>query len=107
MFSRYKRKGSSALGLESHRQGVSWEDSETNKKKKGGDSKKAADRYYSAVSRQLLRSAPALPVLHTTPDGSDAATSAFFLPLSDDEAENRGEKGTKSKWEWGCHQPLS
>uniref|UniRef100_A0A3Q0S868 NRDE-2, necessary for RNA interference, domain containing n=1 Tax=Amphilophus citrinellus TaxID=61819 RepID=A0A3Q0S868_AMPCI len=81
---RYKRKGSSALGLESHRQGVSWEDSETtNKKKKGGDSKKAADRYYSTVNRQLLKSAPPLPALPATPDGSDATTSAFFLPLGD------------------------
>uniref|UniRef100_A0A3Q4H0D4 NRDE-2, necessary for RNA interference, domain containing n=1 Tax=Neolamprologus brichardi TaxID=32507 RepID=A0A3Q4H0D4_NEOBR len=57
---RYRRKGSSALGLDFHKQGVSWEDSEaTNKKKKkGGDGKKAADRYYSTVSRQLLKAAP-------------------------------------------------
>ncbi|XP_004559358.3 nuclear exosome regulator NRDE2 [Maylandia zebra] len=92
---RYRRKGSSALGLDFHKQGVSWEDSEvTNKKKKkGGDGKKAADRYYSTVSRQLLKAAPALPALPASFDGSDGTSSAIFLPLCDDEADNKeGEK---------------
>uniref|UniRef100_A0A3B4YXD0 NRDE-2, necessary for RNA interference, domain containing n=1 Tax=Stegastes partitus TaxID=144197 RepID=A0A3B4YXD0_9TELE len=52
---RYKRKGHSSLGLDCRRQEVSWEDTETNKKQKGGSSKKGADRYFSTVSRQLLR----------------------------------------------------
>lgn len=101
--SRYRRKGSSALGLDFHKQGVSWEDSEvTNKKKKkGGDGKKAADRYYSTVSRQLLKAAPALPALPASFDGSDGTSSAIFLPLCDDEADNKeGEKGTGSSWVW-------
>lgn len=103
MCSRYRRKGSSALGLDFHKQGVSWEDSEaTNKKKKkGGDGKKAADRYYSTVSRQLLKAAPALPALPASFDGSDGTSSAIFLPLCDDEADNKeGEKGTGSSWVW-------
>uniref|UniRef100_I3KTW5 NRDE-2, necessary for RNA interference, domain containing n=1 Tax=Oreochromis niloticus TaxID=8128 RepID=I3KTW5_ORENI len=74
---RYRRKGSSALGLDFHRQGVSWEDSEvTNKKKKkGGDRKKAADRYYSTVSRQLLKAAPALPALPATHRGQTSSVN--------------------------------
>uniref|UniRef100_A0A8D3AJ49 NRDE-2, necessary for RNA interference, domain containing n=1 Tax=Scophthalmus maximus TaxID=52904 RepID=A0A8D3AJ49_SCOMX len=60
---RYKRKGSSSLGLHPRSQGVSWQESESNKKQKGGDKKKAADRYFSAVSRQLLRSESAVPIL--------------------------------------------
>uniref|UniRef100_A0A4W6FCU8 NRDE-2, necessary for RNA interference, domain containing n=1 Tax=Lates calcarifer TaxID=8187 RepID=A0A4W6FCU8_LATCA len=68
---RYKRKGSSSLGLDPRRQGVSWEESESNKKQKGGDKNKAADRYFSKVSRQLLRSEPAVPTLPTIPHCSD------------------------------------
>ncbi|XP_069029060.1 nuclear exosome regulator NRDE2 [Embiotoca jacksoni] len=90
---RYRRKGSSSLGLDSSRQGVSWEASETKKKQKGGDSKRAADRYFSAGSRQLLRSQPAVPLL---PDCNHVTTSTAFLPLGNDEGENKGgEKGDR------------
>nr|XP_046268144.1 nuclear exosome regulator NRDE2 isoform X2 [Scatophagus argus] len=85
---RYKRKGSSSLGLDPRRQGVSWDESESHKKQKGGDKKKAADRYFSTVSRQLLRSEPSVPLLPTIPECSDAVA---FLLLSDDE-ENQGGK---------------
>ncbi|XP_017281642.1 nuclear exosome regulator NRDE2 [Kryptolebias marmoratus] len=86
---RYRRKGVSSLGLDSRRQGVNWDDSETKKKHKGGDSKKAADRYYSTASRQLLRSEPPVPVL--PPDSSDAFKLTPFLPL-DDAADNKGQE---------------
>ncbi|XP_061599992.1 nuclear exosome regulator NRDE2 isoform X2 [Cololabis saira] len=84
---RYKRKGSSSLGLDSRKQEISWEDSETKKKHKKGDNKNAADRYFSTASRHLLKSEPAVPVLSVTPDGSQAITS--FLPLGNAEGENR------------------
>uniref|UniRef100_A0A4W6FCV2 NRDE-2, necessary for RNA interference, domain containing n=1 Tax=Lates calcarifer TaxID=8187 RepID=A0A4W6FCV2_LATCA len=87
---RYKRKGSSSLGLDPRRQGVSWEESESNKKQKGGDKNKAADRYFSKVSRQLLRSEPAVPTLPTIPHCSDVISSTSFLPLDDDEGASKG-----------------
>ncbi|XP_019940521.2 nuclear exosome regulator NRDE2 [Paralichthys olivaceus] len=87
---RYKRKGSSSLGLDLRRQGVSWEESESNKKQKGRDKKKAADRYFSAVSCQLLRSQCALPTLPKSPDCRDVISATTFLPLGDHEGENNG-----------------
>ncbi|XP_035529629.1 nuclear exosome regulator NRDE2 [Morone saxatilis] len=86
---RYKRKGISSLGLDPRRQGVSWEEAESNKKQKGGDKKKAADRYFSTASRQLLRSEPPVPTLPTIPECDNAISSTSFLPLGDDE-ENKG-----------------
>ncbi|XP_013855359.1 protein NRDE2 homolog [Austrofundulus limnaeus] len=83
---RYKRKGTSSLGLNSQRQAVSWDDSETKKKQKGRDSK-AADRYYSTASRQMLRSEPPIPVLSS--DNSDAFRSTAFLPLGDVDKDNK------------------
>uniref|UniRef100_A0A8C4I9H5 NRDE-2, necessary for RNA interference, domain containing n=1 Tax=Dicentrarchus labrax TaxID=13489 RepID=A0A8C4I9H5_DICLA len=73
---RYKRKGISSLGLDPRRQGVSWEESESNKKQKGGDKKKAADRYFSTASRQLLRSEPPVPTLPTIPECDRVQTSS-------------------------------
>ncbi|XP_022606427.1 protein NRDE2 homolog [Seriola dumerili] len=87
---RYRRKGSSSLGLDPRRQGVSWQESESNKKQKGGDKKRAEDRYFSRVSRQLLRSKSAAPTLPTNPECSDVTSSSSFLPLGDDEGENIG-----------------
>lgn len=95
VYSRYKRKGSSSLGLDPHKQGVSWEESESNKKHKGGDKKKAADRYFSTVSRQLLRSEPTVPTLPTIPDCSDAISPTSFLPLGDNEDNKVGETGKR------------
>ncbi|XP_044022933.1 nuclear exosome regulator NRDE2 [Siniperca chuatsi] len=92
---RYKRKGSSSLGLDPRRQGVSWEESESNKKQKGGDKKKGADRYFSAVSRQLLRSEPPIPTLPTIPECSGAISPTSFLPLGDKEGNKGGEAGDR------------
>lgn len=88
---RYKRKGTSSLGLNAQRQAVSWDDSETKKKQKGRESKKAADRYYSTACRQMLRSEPPVPVLPS--DKSDAFRSTAFLPLGDVDKDNK-ESGT-------------
>lgn len=83
------------MGLDPRRQGVSWEESESNKKQKGGDKKKAADRYFSAVSRQLLKSEPPVPTLPTIPECSDASCLTSFLPLGDDEGKKGGEIGER------------
>lgn len=80
------------MGLDPRRQGVSWDESESNKKQKGGN-KKAADRYFSTVSRQLLRSEPPVPTLPIIPEGSEALSPASFLPLGDEEANKGRESG--------------
>ncbi|XP_068574148.1 nuclear exosome regulator NRDE2 [Cebidichthys violaceus] len=92
---RYKRKGSSSLGLDPRKQGVNWEELASNKKQKGGDRKKAADRYFSAVSRQLLRSEPPAPMLPRVPEHGDAVGPSSFLPLGDDEENKGGETGVR------------
>uniref|UniRef100_A0A3Q1EQU7 NRDE-2, necessary for RNA interference, domain containing n=1 Tax=Acanthochromis polyacanthus TaxID=80966 RepID=A0A3Q1EQU7_9TELE len=87
---RYRRKGSSSLGLDCRKQEVSWEDKETNKKHKGGSSKKGADRYFSTVSRQLLRSELPVPVLPTIPDSSESSITSF-IPLGDNGEGIKGQ----------------
>ncbi|KAM8916495.1 nuclear exosome regulator NRDE2 [Spinachia spinachia] len=90
---RYRRKGSSSLGLDPSRQGVSWE--ESNKKQKGGDKKKTADRYFSTVSRQLLRSEPPALTLPRVPERGKAVGPTSFLPLADDVGNKEGETGVR------------
>ncbi|KAI4804197.1 hypothetical protein KUCAC02_025831 [Chaenocephalus aceratus] len=92
---RYRRKGHSSLGLDPRKQGVSWEVSESNKKQKGGDKKKAADRYFSTVSRQLLRSEPLVPTLPTIPKDGNAISTSSFLPLGGDEESKGGTTGDR------------
>ncbi|XP_026157598.1 nuclear exosome regulator NRDE2 isoform X2 [Mastacembelus armatus] len=86
---RYKRKGSSSLGLDRRRQEVSWEESESRKKQK--DKKKTADRYFSAVSRQLLRSEIPVPTLPVIPECGDVIKYPSFLQLSEDAEKKGGE----------------
>ncbi|KAL7381030.1 hypothetical protein ABVT39_027522 [Epinephelus coioides] len=92
---RYKRKGNSSLGLDPRRQGVSWAESESNKKQKGGEKKKAADRYFSTVSRQLLRSELPVPTLPTVPECRDVISPTSFLPLGDNEENKQGGMGDR------------
>ncbi|XP_028294581.1 protein NRDE2 homolog [Gouania willdenowi] len=89
---RYKRKGSSSLGVDARTQEISWEESDTKKKQKGRDSKRAADRYFSTVCRLLLRSELPVPVLPgcPAPNEASALSSASFLPLIDNEGERKG-----------------
>ncbi|KAK5617501.1 hypothetical protein CRENBAI_005187 [Crenichthys baileyi] len=90
---RYRRKGSSTLGLDLHRQGVSWEDYETKKKKKkAGVSGNAADRYFSVATRKLLRAEPPVSVLPAMAEGCDASNTTSFLPLGNVERDNTGHK---------------
>ncbi|XP_028995868.1 nuclear exosome regulator NRDE2 [Betta splendens] len=97
---RYKRKGSSSLGLDLRRQEIRWEESE---KKKGADKKKSADRYFSTVTRQILRSEPPLPTLPTKPEGSNVIKSSF-LPLGDTEDKKRVE--TSARMQTSSENPL-
>ncbi|XP_071761867.2 nuclear exosome regulator NRDE2 [Centroberyx gerrardi] len=90
---RYRRKGSSALGLDPRNQEISWDESEPNKKKKGGDKKRGADRYFSSASRHLLRSEPPVPSLPRIPECADIISPTSFLPLGGEQGEGRtGEK---------------
>ncbi|XP_056282984.1 nuclear exosome regulator NRDE2 isoform X2 [Pseudoliparis swirei] len=86
---RYRRKGSSSLGLDPRRQGVSWEVSASHKKQKGGDRKKAADRYFSAVNRKLLSSETPTPTLPKAPVCDDAISLTPFILLGADD-EKKG-----------------
>lgn len=85
---RYKRKGNSTLGLDPRKQEVSWEESESNKKRKGMN-KKARDRYYSAVSRQMLKSETPVSIFPTISECSATTSPASFLLLTDGENMTR------------------
>ncbi|XP_060734896.1 nuclear exosome regulator NRDE2, partial [Tachysurus vachellii] len=74
---RYKRKGRSALGLDSRIQGVSWEDSGPERKRK----EKREERYFSPTNRRLL-SSETPPTLSVPPTDSDLSIDpASFIPL--------------------------
>ncbi|XP_056152067.1 nuclear exosome regulator NRDE2 [Lampris incognitus] len=95
---RYRRKGSSSLGLDYRTQEISWEESEPNKKKKGKDKTKGPERYYSTANYQQLRSEPAVTTLPRIPQDSDVSSSTSFLPLvgEEDGKGNTGERGQTS-----------
>lgn len=102
MCSRYKRKGNSSLGLDPRKQEVSWEESQSKKKKKGAN-KKAADRYYSAVNRQMLKSEALVSIFPTNSECSGATGAALFLPLADDEENTKGPPGRR--FSQNIHKP--
>ncbi|CAF91757.1 unnamed protein product, partial [Tetraodon nigroviridis] len=85
---KYRRKGKSALGLDPRKQEVSWEESESNKKRKGLN-KKNADRYYSAVSHQMLKSEAPVSIFPTISESSATTSPASFLLLTDEENMKR------------------
>ncbi|TWW72359.1 nuclear exosome regulator NRDE2 isoform X1 [Takifugu flavidus] len=89
---KYRRKGNSSLGLDPRKQEVSWEESQSKKKKKGTN-KKAADRYYSAVNRQMLKSEALVSIFPTNSECSGATGPALFLPLTDDQENTKGPPG--------------
>ena len=93
--SRYRRKGSSSLGLDPRFQGITWEESEQSakKKKKADVKRRKADRYFSKDSQQLLRSEPALPSLPRIGAGNDAPRIIDFITLAGEEGMSRGETG--------------
>lgn len=76
------------MGLDPRKQEVSWEESESNKKRKGTN-KKAADRYYSAVSRQMLKSEAPVSTFPTISECSATTSPASFLLLTDEENTKR------------------
>ncbi|KAF5900776.1 protein NRDE2 isoform X1, partial [Clarias magur] len=74
---RYRRKGSSALGLDSRTQSVRWEDSAPDKKRK----EKRDERYFSPSNRRLL-TCEAPPTLSAPPiDSTPSTDPASFIPL--------------------------
>lgn len=77
---RYKRRGSSALGLDSRTQGVCWEDSAPDRKRK----EKRDERYFSPSNHRHL-SFEAPPTLSAPPTDSSlispSTNSASFIPL--------------------------
>lgn len=82
------------MGLDPRKQEVSWEESQSKKKKKGTN-KKAADRYYSAVNRQMLKSEALVSIFPTNSECSGATGPALFLPLADDEENTKGPPGRR------------
>ncbi|KAM4626041.1 nuclear exosome regulator NRDE2 [Polymixia lowei] len=97
---RYRRKGSSSLGLNPRLQEVSWEESGSNRKQKSRDKKSAVDRYFSLASRQLLRSEPIAPTLPRIPACSDVISPTSFLPLGTAEGEGKGDMGERVQTSW-------
>lgn len=71
------------MGLDRRKQEVSWEESQSKKKRKGVN-KNSADRYYSAVSRQVLKSEAPVSTFPIIPECSDATGPASFLPLTEE-----------------------
>ncbi|KAG7266320.1 hypothetical protein CRUP_015164 [Coryphaenoides rupestris] len=91
----YRRKGTSSLGLDPRYQEITWEESEQSgkKKKKADVKRRAADRYFSTVSQQLLRSEAAVPTHPRAGDGAHQAVT--FLPLGGEEGVGGGETGAR------------
>ncbi|XP_061699874.1 nuclear exosome regulator NRDE2 isoform X2 [Syngnathoides biaculeatus] len=106
---RYRRKGCSSLGLDPCRQEVRWEDAK--KKHKHGDKKKGADRYFSTVCRQLLKSQLPLLILPRVTESGDGSNSTPFLPLEDIEGEKKlelvGRAQTSSVNPLGVYDPTT
>uniref|UniRef100_A0A3P9HV10 NRDE-2, necessary for RNA interference, domain containing n=1 Tax=Oryzias latipes TaxID=8090 RepID=A0A3P9HV10_ORYLA len=99
---RYRRKGTSSLGLDCRKQEISWEDSKKKRKQKGDG---GADRYFSTASRHLLRSEPSVSVKPANPDSSEGNTSTSFLPLDNPERDNR-EQETSERVQTSSVNPL-
>ncbi|KAJ7991114.1 hypothetical protein DPEC_G00293900 [Dallia pectoralis] len=92
---RYKRKGSSSLGLDPRSQAVSW--AEPGSEKKKPDRKNRPVRYFSPKIHQILRS-DGKPVFPMPP--SDGATDSLpFIPVpSCLEGEVEGRGSGQSSW---------
>ncbi|MCI4383036.1 hypothetical protein PGIGA_G00021890 [Pangasianodon gigas] len=91
---RYKRKGSSALGLDSRTQGVLWEDSAPDRKRK----EKRDERYFSPSNRRFL-SSETPPTLSAPPTDSTLSTDpASFIPLPPckEEPDSAPQTGTST-----------
>lgn len=94
------------MGLDPRKQEVSWEESQSKKKKKGTN-KKAADRYYSAVNRQMLKSEALVSIFPTNSECSGATGPALFLPLTDNEENTKGQPGRRFSHNRRCSLNLN
>lgn len=91
---RYKRKGSSALGLDSRTQGVCWEDSAIDRKRK----EKRDERYFSPSNRRLFsaEAPPTLSAPHTDSTQSTDPASFIPLPLCKEESDSTPQTGSST-----------
>ncbi|KAG7328065.1 hypothetical protein KOW79_008009 [Hemibagrus wyckioides] len=91
---RYKRKGRSALGLDSRIQGVCWEDSTLEKKHK----EKKEERYFSPSNRRFLssESPSTLSVPPTDPTLSTDLASFIPLPSCKEESDPAPQTSTST-----------
>ncbi|XP_020774937.2 nuclear exosome regulator NRDE2 isoform X1 [Boleophthalmus pectinirostris] len=86
---RYRRKGASILGIDPHREGVTWDDSESNKKQKAKDKKNRGgggfgdERYYSTANQRLLISESPVLLLPTETPENCINRGAPFLAFCD------------------------
>ncbi|KAJ8341255.1 hypothetical protein SKAU_G00335460 [Synaphobranchus kaupii] len=87
---RYRRKGSSALGLNPKTQSVSWAEPGAGKKA-GRKGDRQPERYYSRRARQLLGSR-ALPARPAVPGPGGGLAAAHFIPVPSC-AEEEGRAG--------------
>uniref|UniRef100_A0A8C4ZMM6 NRDE-2, necessary for RNA interference, domain containing n=1 Tax=Gadus morhua TaxID=8049 RepID=A0A8C4ZMM6_GADMO len=81
---RYRRKGSSSLGLDPRFQAISWEESEQSakKKKKADVKRRRADRYFSKDSQELLRAETPVPSLPRIGAGDELPRMIDFITLA-------------------------
>ncbi|XP_041928788.1 nuclear exosome regulator NRDE2 isoform X1 [Alosa sapidissima] len=95
---RYKRKGSSSLGLDARSQAVSWDEPAGQEKKRAAP--RRTERYYSSQARQLLRS-DALPSRPPAPGGSaEEPGGTSFIPLPSLSAEQEASATAKGSCSW-------
>ncbi|KAL0969699.1 hypothetical protein UPYG_G00231080 [Umbra pygmaea] len=95
---RYKRKGSSSLGLDPRYQAISW--AESGSEKKRVDKRQRPVRYFSSIVRQELRS-DGKPVLPRPPSESTPPTALPFIPVPPylpGEAEGGGTATVQGSW---------
>ncbi|KAJ8411767.1 hypothetical protein AAFF_G00154050 [Aldrovandia affinis] len=100
---RYKRKGSSALGLNPKTQSVSWAEPGPGGKKRPD---RKPERYYSHGARQLLRSA-GHPTRPSAPDSGGSLAAAHFIPVPPctEEAGQAGPQGPSWVNPLGVYDP--
>ncbi|KAG5857759.1 hypothetical protein ANANG_G00022780 [Anguilla anguilla] len=103
---RYRRKGSSALGLNPKTQSVSWAEPGSEKKKTDRKADRKSERYFSRGARQLLGSR-GLPARPSVPGPGASLVAAHFIPVPPC-VRRRGKPAPGAppgSTPWGCTTP--